>query len=93
MRMQAIDKLIESMPEDRKIHLRRIQWRVDQVRQRSATPMAATIAISRMMWDAFYNLRDHYQEIFNDQTGGVRPRQPAESAKVISFPSPQLAEA
>lgn len=92
-RLEAIDKLIESMSEDHKLQLRRLQWRIDQVRQRSGTPMAATIAISRMMWDAFYNLRDHYQDMFNDQTGGKRVREQSVSAEVITFPGAQLAEA
>ena len=91
MRLQAIDELIESMPEDRKMHLRRIQWRIDRVRERSASPMAATIAISRMMWDAFYSLRDQYQYMFADKTGGVRPHREPQLAEVIRFP--QLAEA
>ena len=91
-RMEAIDRLIESMPEERKIHLRRLQWRVDRVREGAGNPMAATIAISRMMWDAFYNLRDHYQELFADYTGGKREPRSVKTAQIIAF-RPQTVEA
>ncbi|MEJ2345636.1 MAG: DUF3135 domain-containing protein [Gammaproteobacteria bacterium] len=51
-RQQAIDDLIDRLPENRRLPLRRLQWRIDQVRRRAATPMAACLALSRMMWDS-----------------------------------------
>ena len=88
LRRQAIDRLIEAAPEDRKLHLRRLQWRVDRVRERSGTPMAATLAISRMMWESFHDLRDHYQDLFGDETGGRRTISAPKSAQVLSFRAP-----
>lgn len=88
LRMEAIDELIESAPDERKLHLRRLQWRIDRVRERAATPMAATIAISKMMWDSFYDLRDHYQEMFGDEPTRRRMTSPAQSARIIPFRSP-----
>lgn len=91
-RAEVINELIASLPAERQMHLRRLQWRVDQVRMRSATPLAATIAISRMMWDTFYHLRDRYQEAFREHNPGIA-HQPAPSAQVLAFPQGQLAEA
>lgn len=85
LRAEAIERVIENVTDDRKIHLRRLQWRIDQVRERAKTPMAATMAISRMMWDSFHDLRDHYQDLFGDETGGRRPIQTAKQAKVLHF--------
>ena len=85
LRAEVIERVIDSVTDDRKIHLRRLQWRIDQVRGRSKTPMAATMAISRMMWDSFHDLRGHYQELFGDETGGRRPLQVPKPAKVLSF--------
>jgi hypothetical protein len=51
-RQLAIDELIGRLPEHRRLRMRRLQWRVDQVRRRAGTPMAACLALSRMMWDS-----------------------------------------
>ena len=89
MRQAAIDEFLATVPPERRLQLQRLQWRVDRVRERCTTPMAATIAISEMMWDAFYNLRDHYHDILGDTTDErrTRPAQPR-LAKVIPFHSP-----
>ena len=88
LRTQAIDALIEAASEHRKLHLRRLQWRVDRVRERSGTPMAATLAISKMMWESFDDLRGHYQELFGDETGGRRPVRTPKTAQVLTFRLP-----
>ncbi len=92
MRMEAIDEVIESAPAERQMQLRRLQWRIDMARERAASPMAATIAISKMMWDAFYNLKDHYEELYAKDSTPRRTHAPLESAQVIAF-RPQLVEA
>jgi len=92
MRIDAIEELIESAPADRQIHLRRLQWRIDMTRERAGSPMAATIAISKMMWDAFYNLKEQYEELYADDDSPVRGVAPLQSAQVIAF-RPQLVEA
>ena len=51
MRQAAIDEFIENAPRKRRQRLRRLQWRIDQERRASATPIAACIRISRMMWE------------------------------------------
>lgn len=38
--------------------LRGLQWRIDQERRKSRTPLKACISISSMMWDSFYELND-----------------------------------
>lgn len=48
-----IDAVIARAPQDRQIHLRRLQWRVEQARRRAENPLAACVALSRMMWEAF----------------------------------------
>lgn len=87
LRIQAIEKLIEAASEERKIHLRRLQWRVDRVRERSGTPMAATLAISKMMWESFYELRDHYQGLLGVNMAS-HPAKTVQSAKILSFRLP-----
>ncbi len=91
-RMEAIDEVIESAPAERQMHLRRLQWRIDMARERAGTPMAATIAISKMMWDAFYNLKEHYEVLYAEDKAPTQTTAPLESAQVIAF-RPQLVEA
>ncbi|HHJ12801.1 MAG TPA: DUF3135 domain-containing protein [Gammaproteobacteria bacterium] len=51
-RREAIEALIECMPEHKRERMRCLQWKIDQVRARAGSPMAACIKISEMMWDS-----------------------------------------
>lgn len=50
-RRNMIEQVIEQAPESQQDRLRRLQWRIDQERRLSASPMGACIRISRMMWE------------------------------------------
>lgn len=52
-RKKVIEEAIARAPEARQERLRALQWRIEQVRERSANPLAACISLSNMMWDAF----------------------------------------
>lgn len=86
MRQATINAFLDSVSAERRLQLQRLQWRVDRVRERCSTPMAATIAISEMMWDAFYDLHDHYQDLFGS-SDGPRYKKPAQhkSATILPF--------
>ena len=51
-RAQAIEELIARMPEHKQQRMRCLQWKIDQVRDRAGSPMAACIKLSEMMWDS-----------------------------------------
>ncbi len=51
LRRSVIEELIEQAPEEQRDRLRRLQWRIDQERRLSKSPMGACIRISRMMWE------------------------------------------
>lgn len=51
-RNQLIEDVIRRAPAHRQQRLRGLQWRLDLVRSRSQTPLAACIRISEMMWEA-----------------------------------------
>lgn len=51
LRRSMIEQVIEQAPESQQDRLRKLQWRIDQERNLSASPMGACIRISRMMWD------------------------------------------
>lgn len=52
-RRLLLDEVIARAPEKRRQRLRGLQWRVDQVRGRSPTPLVACIRLSDMMWESF----------------------------------------
>ena len=53
-RLERIEKLIQSAPEELHQRLRSFQWRIDMERQRCSNPLQACIRISNMMWDLVY---------------------------------------
>lgn len=51
LRADAIEEAIRHAPPRLQPRLRRLQWKLDQIRRTSATPMAACIRMNHMMWD------------------------------------------
>lgn len=51
-RQKYINKIIQSAPKAKQKRLRCLQWRIDQTRLLSNTPLAACINISKLMWDS-----------------------------------------
>ena len=89
MRRAAINEFLDSVSAERRLRLQQLQWRVDRVRERCTTPMAATIAISEMMWDAFYDLHDRYQDLFGAPgTQRYKQARPNKPAKILPFAAP-----
>ncbi|MBE9560334.1 MAG: DUF3135 domain-containing protein [Proteobacteria bacterium] len=52
-RLDAIEALITCASWKNQQHLRRLQWRIDQVRKRAPNPTAACVKIYQMMWESF----------------------------------------
>ncbi|MCK5640601.1 MAG: DUF3135 domain-containing protein [Gammaproteobacteria bacterium] len=52
-RQNLIAEAIAQAPKDRQKRLHGLQWRIEQMRRRAKTPMAACISISDLMWDVF----------------------------------------
>ena len=63
LRIETLETHINRASNTQQTRLRRLQWRIDQVRQRAKNPLAACISISDMMWDTFNNLASGYHHI------------------------------
>ena len=76
---------IARAPERNRQHLRRLQWRIDQVRARSSNPIAACVKLYRMMWESFAGECGLIDTMCNAHTTprGVDNLQP--KAKVLSM--------
>lgn len=51
-RRQVIDRAILAAPADRQPQLRRVQWKLDQIRSTSRTPMVACLRMQRLLWES-----------------------------------------
>ncbi len=83
-RAKRIAAYINSVPEKHRERLRCLQWRIDKVRERAANPLAATIAISEMMWKSFDELGSMYKELAG-MVDGRQPRRTRRTATVLPF--------
>ncbi len=57
-----------------------LQWRLDQIRDMTKTPMSACIKISQLMWTSFEELRQQYGE---DNTPLIESKK--KSATILPF--------
>jgi len=83
-REQAIEALIARMPEHKQQRMRCMQWKIDQVRSRAGSPMAACIKLSEMMWDSLTGpggLKDSLDRMSNLDTT------PLPNADILAFES------
>ena len=91
-RSEMIEALIRSAEPGRQRRLRQVQWRIDQERRRAGNPVAACIALSRMMWDQVYGPAgllaaiSHLEGRWSGRSDtGDWP--PGPGARVLPFPS------
>jgi hypothetical protein len=85
-RDELIEEVISSAPLHRQPRLRGLQWRLDLLRKRSRTPLAACIRMSEMMWESLLGeggLRDSLECL--TQARAPLPRRA--SARVIQLDS------
>lgn len=81
-RAQAIEALIQRLPEHKQQRMRCLQWKIDQVRGRAGNPMSACIKISEMMWDSLVGpggLQEALERV------GNRDFSPRPKADVLNF--------
>ena len=87
-RSRVIEDFINSVPEERRPRLRGLQWRIDQIRRTSRTPLAACIRINRMMWDSVLGAGGLH-EVLNRALQGGAPEpvraQPQPGAQILPF--------
>jgi len=89
LRSQTINNAIDELPEDKQLMLRRLQWKVDRVRELKSTPMAACLAITDMMWDTFYDLNRSYQWL-GDRGNKKAQLEALPKASILKFPGPSV---
>lgn len=84
-RRDAIEALITSASQKNQQHLRRLQWRIDQVRKRAPNPTAACTEIYQMMWDSFTGSSGFIDIICNGNYPSRNASDTPPKAQVLSF--------
>ena len=89
LRQQTINDFIEGVAVERQHRLRCLQWKIDRVREKNSTPLAACVAISDMMWDSLERLHKIYYDYENITSvkNGKRILTPLPTASVLPFQS------
>jgi hypothetical protein len=81
-RKALIEQTIECAQPHQRERLRRLQWKVDQIRDRSSHPLGACVKISDMMWNSLAGtggLRDALLRL------GSAPDTPQPTARILRF--------
>lgn len=83
-RNRVLEAAILSAPAARQPQLRRTQWKLDQIRRNSATPLAACLHMQRLLWEKVAGengLLECLQRLAGQDNGGT----PRRSAKILPF--------
>lgn len=86
LREKVISEFLDHIPEQQQTRLRRLQWRIDQVRDLSSNPMSATINIYSMMWDQLAGNGGMLEMLGTVENPEVAP---LKSADILTFPTRQ----
>ncbi len=80
-----LEQAILDAPERLRQRLRGLQWKLDRIRDTSATPLAASIRMHQLLWDSVsgpQGLLARLQFLENPASGGKTGRS---SAKILKF--------
>ncbi len=89
-RRRLVETLISSAPPGQQQRLRGLQWRLDTVRERAGTPLAACLRMSAMMWERITGpggLLDALAAL--DGAPSSTPAKSPAAARVLDFPRPE----
>jgi hypothetical protein len=62
LRQRLLDAYIARSSSSHQDRLRRLQWRIDRLREQASNPMSACVQISNLMWDTFDQLGKAYKD-------------------------------
>ena len=83
LRQDVISEFLGQLPEKQQPRLRRLQWRIDRIRERSDNPMAATLNLYSMMWDSVAGDGGMLAVLENP---ALAVEKPSRSATILAFP-------
>ncbi len=85
-RNRVIEAAIHRAPIEKQHRLRCLQWKLDQIRKTSSTPMVASLLMNKLLWDAVAGKNGLVEQLNNLQMPGRPQQMPQDSAEIIPFP-------
>jgi len=83
-RSRVIEAAILGAPAKQQPQLRRTQWKLDQIRRSSATPLVACLRMQQLLWENVAGedgLLERLQQLSRQDSAGP----PRHSAKILPF--------
>jgi hypothetical protein len=85
-RSHFIETAIRSAPIQKQHRLRCLQWKLDQIRKTSSTPMVASLLMNRLLWDAVAGKNGLVEQLNKLHSQGNHQQTPPDNAEIIPFP-------
>ncbi len=85
-RSRVIEATIRHAPIQKQHRLRCLQWKLDQIRKTSSTPMVASLLMNRLLWDAVAGKNGLVEQLNRLHSPGRHQQIPPNSAEIIPFP-------
>jgi hypothetical protein len=83
LRKHIIDQAIKRASPHKQRRLRCLQWKLDQIRNISRTPLQASLRINRLLWE---NVTGPQGLLNKLQTASRQDSNPCQTAKILPFP-------
>ena len=85
-RSHLIEATIRSAPMRIQHRLRCLQWKLDQIRKTSSTPMVAGLRMNRLPWEAVAGRNGLVDQLNKLQAPDKQQQTPRNSAEILPFP-------
>ncbi|MEJ2620335.1 MAG: DUF3135 domain-containing protein [Candidatus Thiodiazotropha sp.] len=85
VRQKTIDTYIATLPDERQLHMRRLQWRLDQER-RNRSPLSACMRISGLMWENMVGPGGMLSYLRGIDSSAEIGQKRGASCKIVEFP-------
>ncbi|MGB5440149.1 MAG: DUF3135 domain-containing protein [Gammaproteobacteria bacterium] len=82
----VIETAIRQASPQNQPRLRCLQWKLDQIRRLSSTPMVASLLMNRMLWQAVAGRHGLVERLNYLQTPQNLEQLPGNSAEILPFP-------
>jgi len=89
-RARVIEAAIRQAPREKQPRLRCLQWKLDQIRKTSSTPMVASLLINRLLWKAVAGPHGLIERLNYLHAPHRDTQLPRNEAEILPFPD-QLA--
>ena len=81
-----IEQAIQRAPTHKQHRLRCLQWKLDQIRNTSRTPMQASLRINRLLLENVTGPQGLLNSLQRLQTNNRQDNAPCQTAKILPFP-------